>query len=285
MNNGEGLSFEQIIAFVEHAPANIFFKDAFCRYRAVSETCALINGDETCNIIGKTDMDVWADKEVGRRYYEDDLRIVATGQSSKWVDEFPGPDGSLYFEISKRPAYLDGELIGIVGIVMNITEQKRLEAELERLTTTDGLTGLRNRNYLELAHKEPYPEESYPITLVLMDCNNLKKVNDSHGHEAGDELLVRVSGVIGATVPPKATAARLGGDEFLAACPHMDEDGAQQLMAELRAHFQESSDESYALDVAIGHAVVKDATQSCALAYREADQEMYEDKRKAHEGR
>lgn len=53
MRNGEGLSMEQVIAFIENAPANIFFKDTSCRYRAVSEACALINGKENFDIIGK----------------------------------------------------------------------------------------------------------------------------------------------------------------------------------------------------------------------------------------
>ena len=150
MQNGSGLSIEQMIAFMECAPANVFFKDTSCRYRAVSEVCSLISGEEGYEIIGKTDVEVWQDEEVGRRYYEDDLRIIATGEASKWVDEFAGPDGTLYFEISKKPAYLDGELIGVVGIVTDVTEQKRLQAELKRLTETDQLTGLYNRNYLEM---------------------------------------------------------------------------------------------------------------------------------------
>lgn len=83
MRNGEGLSMEQVIAFIENAPANIFFKDTSCRYRAVSEACALINGKENFDIIGKTDVEIWADHEVGQRYYVDDLHILETGKPSK----------------------------------------------------------------------------------------------------------------------------------------------------------------------------------------------------------
>ena len=278
MQNGSGLSIAQMVAFMECAPANVFFKDTSCRYRAVSEVCSLINGGAGCDIIGKTDMEVWRDKEVGARYYEDDLRIIATGEGSKWVDEFAGPNGSLYFEISKKPAYLDGELIGIVGIVTDITEQKRLEAELKRLTQTDQLTGLFNRNYLEMRVQNTSFNALLPMSIIVLDCNHLKETNDTLGHKAGDELIVRVAEVIKNVAPPDAVAARIGGDEFLVTCGNMDEQRVQKLMLELRVGFKQSSNEMFDLDVAMGCATAKTGKESFLSVFKEADARMYADK-------
>ncbi len=279
MQNGSGLSIEQMIAFMECAPANVFFKDTSCRYRAVSEVCSLISGEEGYEIIGKTDVEVWQDEEVGRRYYEDDLRIIATGEASKWVDEFQGPDGTLYFEISKKPAYLDGELIGVVGIVTDVTEQKRLQAELKRLTETDQLTGLYNRNYLEMRARSANLSKLFPVSLVILDCNRLKETNDTLGHNAEDELIARVAKVVKSVIPSNAVAARMGGDEFLVACGNMDEEDARELMAALEVEFREASDEVLKLDVAMGCATARDDKESLMAAFKEADAKMYANKR------
>lgn len=279
MQNGSGLTVERMIAFMKHAPANIFFKDTLCRYRAVSEACALINGEDGCDIIGKTDAEIWTDKEIGRRYYEDDQRIIATGESSEWVDEFPGPDGTLYYRISKNPAYLDGELIGVVGIVTNVTEEMRLQAELKRLTETDQLTGLLNRNYLEMSAQDIDLDGLFPISMVVMDCNHLKETNDTYGHRVGDELIVRTAQAIKDTLPPDAVAARLGGDEFLVVCRHMDEKGVHELMLALKDGFEKASDETLNLSVAMGCATAEGGEESLLSAFKAADARMYENKR------
>ena len=283
MLNGEGFSFDQMVAFIENAPANIFFKDMSCRYRVVSEVCSLINGGRDSDIIGKTDVEIWADETVGRRYYEDDLRIIETGEGSEWIDEFPAPDGSLYFLIQKNPVYCDGKLMGIVGLVSDVTKQKRLELELERLSTTDQLTGLYNRNFLELKFEESYPQDRYPIGLIVLDCNNLKIINDVRGHKYGDLMLRRIAAEIKDAIPDDAVAARLGGDEFLIACLHTSEEEISGLAAKLKNRFELASDDEVSLDAAMGFAIAGDADAALHATFREADERMYADKAKAHE--
>ena len=192
VNNGEAFSHDELVLFLENAPANLFFKDTNCRYQLVSEVCQLINGGPDHCIIGKTDLEIWDDESVGRAYYEDDLRILETGEGSECVNEFPGPDGPLFFSIKKRPVHREGKLVGIVGIVTDITVQMRLSRELERQSITDQLTGLYNRNYLEINANVVHDEDDYPISLLMLDCNYLKQANDRLGHGAGDRLLKRV---------------------------------------------------------------------------------------------
>ncbi|WP_294416945.1 sensor domain-containing diguanylate cyclase [uncultured Senegalimassilia sp.] len=283
MLNGEGFSFDQMVAFIESAPANIFFKDTSCCYRVVSEVCSLINGGRDSSIIGKTDVEIWADKTVGRRYYEDDLRIIETGEGSEWIDEFPAPDGSLYFLIQKNPVYCDGKLMGIVGLVSDVTKQKRLELELERLSTTDQLTGLYNRNFLELKFEESYPQDRYPIGLIVLDCNNLKIINDVRGHKYGDLMLRRIAAEIKEAIPDDAVAARLGGDEFLIACLRTSEEEVSGLAAKLKKRFELASDDEVSLDAAMGFAIAGDADASLHTTFREADECMYADKARSHE--
>ena len=152
----EFLDREMMKCFMHSAPVNIFFKDTECRYCFASEICDLVSVGENGSIVGKTDLEVQKFPEMGKMYYEDDKKILATGEGSQYINEFPMEDGeSLYFEI-KKSAVRDknGNIIGIVGIVDNVTERVRLEKKVEELSIIDGLTGVYNRNYLKYRVEE-----------------------------------------------------------------------------------------------------------------------------------
>ena len=128
---------EMMKRFMHSAPVNIFFKDTECRYCFASEICDLVSVGENGSIVGKTDLEVQKFPEMGKMYYEDDKKILATGEGSQYISEFPMGNGeSLYFEI-KKSAVRDenGNIIGIVGIVDNVTERVRLEKKVEELMT------------------------------------------------------------------------------------------------------------------------------------------------------
>lgn len=283
VKNGEAFSHDDLVLFLENAPANLFFKDTNCRYQLVSEICQLINGGPDHSIIGKTDLEIWDDESVGRAYYEDDLRIIETDEGSECVNEFPGPDGPLFFSITKRPVHRDDKLVGIVGIVTDITEQMRLARELERQSITDQLTGLYNRNYLEINANVVHDEDDYPISLLMLDCNYLKQTNDRLGHGAGDRLLKRVAQVIKDNTPSeRAIAARLAGDEFCIACGRMDEQGIRELAKAVERGCAQASDDELTVSVSMGCATMLDASVDPDTMFRIADQAMYEAKKRAH---
>ena len=119
----EFLDREMMKRFMHSAPVNIFFKDTECRYCFASEICDLVSVGENGSIVGKTDLEVQKFPEMGKMYYEDDKKILATGEGSQYISEFPMENGeSLYFEI-KKSAVRDenGNIIGIVGIVDNVS--------------------------------------------------------------------------------------------------------------------------------------------------------------------
>lgn len=152
----EFLDSEIMKHFMHSAPVNIFFKDTECKYCFVSEICDMVSAGENGSIIGKTDLEVQKFPKMGKMYYEDDKKILATGEGSQYINEFPMEDGeSLYFEIKKNAVRNEnGNIIGIVGIVDNVTERVRLEKKAEELSMIDGLTGVYNRNYLKYRVEE-----------------------------------------------------------------------------------------------------------------------------------
>ena len=269
----------EILSYLDAAPANIFFKDTECRYRFVTEMCEAVSGGAEHCIIGKTDLEVQKFSDLGRFYYEDDKKILATGEGSEYVSEFPLESGSLYYEIKKKPVVRDGAIVGIVGVVNDVTKRVELEREIEELAFHDQLTGLYNRNFLEKRSRADIPDSDFPVSLIVADCNKLKEINDELGHEYGDLLLYRVAGVFKETVPERCVPVRTGGDEFLIFCPGFNAAAAEALVEELRRALARKSDHVFALKVAFGFYTVEDDTMPFAEAFALADRAMYEDKR------
>ncbi len=132
-------------------------------------------------------------------------------------------DGSSFpVEYTSTPVRKDDKVIGSVVVFKDITERKRAEEELQRLAVTDPLTGLPNRrHFLQIAEKETAWSLRYkhPLSVIVMDLDHFKKVNDVHGHAKGDEVLVEIANVCLNAVRGSDVFARFGGEEFAALLP------------------------------------------------------------------
>jgi diguanylate cyclase (GGDEF)-like protein/PAS domain S-box-containing protein len=106
------------------------------------------------------------------------------------------------------------------GVFLDVTDRKRMEAELERLALYDSLTGLPNRALFSdrLGHAIDRRGRSQATAVYFLDLDRFKRINDSLGHGAGDEVLREVAGRIQRTIRPEDTVARFGGDEFTVLC-------------------------------------------------------------------
>lgn len=278
----EFLDSEMMKCFMHSAPVNIFFKDTECRYCFASEICDLVFVGENGSIVGKTDLEVQKFPEMGKMYYEDDKKILATGEDSQYISEFPMENGeSLYFEI-KKSAVRDenGNIIGIVGIVDNVTERVCLEKKVEALSIIDGLTGVYNRNYLKYRVEEKKKNLIFPFTVIMSDCNYLKEVNDQFGHEYGDILLKIVAGTLKEEMPEDSPVIRMGGDEFMILGNGIAEEKASELMANIRESLKRKSKEKIPLSLAMGSYTVQSKDFSFEEVCHEADLRMYADKKR-----
>jgi diguanylate cyclase (GGDEF)-like protein len=167
---------------------------------------------------------------------------------------------------------------------MTVSLSARSET-LEHAALTDGLTGMQNRRYFDDALKE-YLEEfrriEKPVGLMILDLDHFKQVNDTHGHDVGDEVLRAVASCLKDMTRYHDVAARLGGEEFAVVTPNMD--------AELLAKFAERIRRAIAnMSILSGNVRLK-ITTSVGLAvwdrketaeefYRRADRQLYEAKR------
>lgn len=147
-------------------------------------------------------------------------RVLSEQRSATLVLRNYRKDGSLFWnELFLSPVHdADGRLTHYVGILNDITERQRVQAQLERQSQYDDLTGLPNRTLVRdrLERALIHAERTGRMSAVLfVDLDRFKLVNDSLGHPAGDELLRVVTGRLLACARQEDTLARYGGDEFV----------------------------------------------------------------------
>lgn len=131
--------------------------------------------------------------------------------------------GERWWSMSGRPVIDElGRFQGFIGSGTDLTERRRSEAEITRLALFDGLTGLANRQRMRLSIDKTLAQAQgggRPNALFLMDLDRFKAVNDTLGHQAGDDLLKQVAQRLSRGVGDAGLVGRLGGDEFQVLLP------------------------------------------------------------------
>jgi diguanylate cyclase (GGDEF)-like protein len=173
---------------------------------------------------------------------------------------------------------------GVFTLGSSLVARLRLALARERtLARTDALTGVANaRTFYERARLESgrARRTRRPFTVVYLDLDNFKQVNDRLGHPAGDELLRQVAAVLRRHTRATDLCARLGGDEFALFLPDTDAAGGAALLADLRDGLRrEIAREGWPISCSIGAATFCDAPQDVEAIVRHADSLMYAVKR------
>lgn len=168
--------------------------------------------------------------------------------------------------------------------LVDITARKKAEAYLEYLGKHDVLTQLRNRAFYAEELNRLTRKGPWPLSVIAIDLNGLKVVNDEQGHAAGDSMLRRVGEVLAKAVDAPACAARIGGDEFTVLLPATEERGAYALqeriisMLELNNQFYPGQHLSLAMGIASCH-----SGDGVEAAINRADQAMYAEKNRYYQ--
>lgn len=259
-------------------PVILFAKDKEGRYIYTSEVENLVDGGKEHSILGKTDMDIQYDSALGKEYYEQDRKIIETGESCHFYSELEHGERKIYKEISKNPVYINGEVIGVCGVVMDVTELMTLKKNFETLTFYDKLTGIYNRNYL--LKFDFNKQKNLPCAYIMCDCNDLKGVNDRLGHCDGDIYIRETAEILKASIPTEGICIRYGGDEFLAVIPNCDEADCQAIVDEINGRQLKKQCELPYMNIALGYCVRHDMAISESEIIEKADQRMYADKKK-----
>lgn len=230
-------SEERSRTLLSSLPQRVFFKDRNLRFVSVNEAFARDHDCLPQDLVGKSDYDLHP-REMADKYSEDDLRILST-RKPETIEELNMAGGEQrHVEVIKTPVIDDaGEVFGIFGMFTDITERKRAEVILQELATHDGLTGLRNRREMQRILSEEvsrFRRYGKPASLVLLDIDHFKRINDIYGHQMGDEVLRWLGHVLIRHVRGVDVAVRYGGEEFGIILPETTEDEACEVAERVR---------------------------------------------------
>jgi two-component system, cell cycle response regulator len=146
---------------------------------------------------------------------------------------------------------------------------------LLHVSTHDSLTGLYNRAYFDAELLRVASGRCFPVSIIVVDLNGLKEVNDSRGHESGDRLIQQAAAVLRGAFRGGDVVARIGGDEFAVIMPSASEEVVQTTVVRVR---RQVSDNNSELSMALGYAVAQ-TRHELKKALSLADERMYVDKR------
>lgn len=235
---GSGESSTLLQKILDTIPQRVFWKDKELNYLGCNKLFARDVGlNNPSEIVGLSDFDLPRGMQEAEYCRKCDHQIMESGNAQIGIIEsqVKADGGSTWLETNKAPLYNDaGEVIGVLGSYIDITRLKQAEEtlqctnekleqrveertrEIEYVANHDKLTGLLNRgHFVQQLNQVIGSSERENIALVLIDLDNFKSINDTHGHDTGDQVLVRVSKILKSLLGPRDFAGRFGGDEFL----------------------------------------------------------------------
>lgn len=268
---------------VEQSPVSVVITDTEGYIEYVNSAFEKITGYRSPEVCGKHTRMLKSGKTPEGRY-QDLWRTITSGRA--WVGEFYNQkkSGELFWERAHiAPVHDDsGRTRHFLAVKEDITLQKLQEQRILQQAHFDGLTGLPNR-FLSLDRLEQLTKEAgrlhQHVAVLFLDLDDFKKVNDSLGHEVGDQLLVQAADRLCGQVRQYDTVGRLGGDEFivmLGGLEEIDRSGwvAEQMLKQFHRPFNLDGRE-LVLTASLGIAIYPEDGTTSAELLRNADTAMY----------
>ncbi len=292
-----------IKTIINYSNDTIYFKDKESKFILVGKAQADRFGiDDPQKAIGKCDFDFFPEDQA-RKAFEDEQRIIKTGNPILGkIEHVEWSTGNFsWMSSSKYPLYdLQGNIIGTWGVSRDITLQKQAEDELERLNSQlkevnqmlgllsikDSLSNLYNHRYcFEIINKEfdTYSrrlENGVLLTssIIMMDIDFFKRINDEHGHMVGDIVIRKVADIIKANIRKTDIAFRFGGDEFVV---FLQDSGvieakktAEKIRKMLAQTYYPINDKNFNITASLGVASFNEADNANQL-FEIADKRLY----------
>lgn len=176
------------------------------------------------------------------------------------------------------PVIKDGEVVQIIGSTRDITEQKQAEARIKYLSFYDDLTGLYNRAFFEEELRRLDTERQLPISLILIDVNGLKFVNDAFGRSEGDRILIDTTRIIEESCRREDIVCRWGGDEFIILLPQCSEEDAEKICQRIKTVPLKNDRNLIPISLAMGTATKREFSQNIQGVLSDAEDRMCRNK-------
>lgn len=229
---------------IDTIPNPIFFKDVDGIIRGCNKAFETFTNKPKSELVGQSDAQIMSG-EFAQRCKESDYNLLSAPGIDSFEEQVSFDEEETRYVLVYKASYtnLFGEVDGLVGVIIDITERKRAEERAKRLALYDELTELPNRRlfFERLSRAISRAQRNhYFVAIMYVDLNGFKPINDTYGHEAGDEVLREIGKRFVHHIRMADTAARIGGDEFGIILPDLDRtDGVIKVAEKIAASIQE----------------------------------------------
>ncbi|MCK9201915.1 MAG: EAL domain-containing protein [Gallionella sp.] len=207
-------------SLLQTMPVPVFYKDVEGRYTGCNGAFTEFIGKSMEDLVGKTVYEI-APQQYSQTYRDKDIELLEDPTGIQiYESHIKHADGTVHDVVFHKARLLggNGDPIGIIGVILDITERKQSEQQIHQLAFYDALTSLPNRRLLMDRLHQAFAVSArnhHHGAIMFLDLDHFKTLNDTKGHEIGDLLLIEVAARLIACVRDGDTVARLGGDEFV----------------------------------------------------------------------
>jgi diguanylate cyclase (GGDEF)-like protein/PAS domain S-box-containing protein len=261
-------------------PDAVYTLDMEGRFLSTNPACEKITGYKSVQLVDKKFRHVIPQEECERmREY---FLLSRQGETNSFEVEVLHAQGHrVELHVKHIPIIVDGRIAGVYGIGHDITESKRAEATIHHLAYHDPLTGLPNRRLFKEQLGEAVEraqEQEHSLAVLFLDLDRFKMINDTFGHDMGDELLREVTSRLIGCVREQDVVARIGGDEFTLMLPGANADVAREVAGDILAALQRPvllGGQEVHVTTSIGIALHPNDAEDPEMLMRYADTAMY----------
>ena len=273
-------------AVLDNADAYIYMKDIDRTFQYVNSKVAKLFGDSPENIIGKKDTEVLP-IEVAEHFHLSDQKVFETNEKQIIEESSEDESGELRHYIStKIPYQLEEGVPSLIGFSTDVTELYALKEQFKKQANTDSLTELYNRRYFtEHSEREFYRAKRHLriVSLISIDIDHFKNINDCYGHPAGDKVLMSVAKCLLPCIRQEDILARIGGEEFSILLPETTLQSAKVVAERIRLNQSNLSitgewKGEITLTVSIGVTCIKFEDDTFDDFFRRGDKALYQAK-------
>jgi len=269
---------EQYRKIFETAPVGIMLEDKEGNILEANSSLCEITGYQEEELLGKKVVDTLPPPEHKEEALKNIDRIL-NGEDIEFTTEGCKKSGERYYlHIFETSVSLPNGEKGILSIQMDMTDMKEKEEKLEYLSYHDSLTDLYNRTFIEEEMKRLNTERQHPISFIYADINGLKLVNDTYGHDKGDELLIKAAEILRDNTRAEDIVARWAGDEFVILLPQTTPEAAGKISRRIENACDCEMIEDIPISLGIGAATKTDTKEKFEDTLKKADEKMYKDK-------